>query len=747
MDNGGFSTIKSLIFEEGAQLVLSDTAGSGSIPTTVITGKYKPAAQCEATGTCTLTTPIVQLGNASHLETTFDLSQVSGVFDGSNTTFYASSVITVELGTREFAGSTLLVAWPELSTATFVVDEANKDRLGLWAKPEGLYVFPGKVPSFVKYDIASDGWKFYDEDLNPYVGEWTLGMEYMKVLFADNAEFQALAQHTDEIAAAHATVLLQDDITLTEDADWRAIDFDMNGKTIVLKGWDLKLGKPQGIGRITSGNLLNPDGYTFVSGSSYSGDLLYLGSGSGAISAMQNFTLPKSRPCYFKMQTSRLDSNWWQKVSVGINSVNNLTGQTPELSGTQTWGPYTRTGLNAGTSYQLQIARYNGHTRVNKFATLSPTSYLYFDIPEGEEFDISSLTLGGSTPGTSDFGGLGLQVHKTGKGKLIMPKAYVFGGNGITSMVVEDGLVKKASGATCGEQYSRIVVEEGAQFDLNGRIYHDYDYTISGTGPDDTGALISTAKIDAATAYAQNTGTSFLRNVTLATNATVYADGNMGMTFYNYSANIMTMGGNTVTYDGNGDARIFAGNMSYYGEGKIVIATNGWFQTHISKPSASNCVVEVYGRYWQNTGILSPVESLIFHPGSKFRELNATPAPIVVFGSYTPPVESESEEGFNQRPLVQLGDENHLEPLLDLSQFTETLDESEGQTITFFEGATVTVDIGDRTEFTTSCLYKWAEKPEGVNFVNSAAMRRRGYFLMVRDDGIYFDSGTKFLIR
>ena len=109
----------------------------------------------------------------------------------------------------------------------------------------------------------------------------------------------------------------------------------------------------------------------------------------------------------------------------------------------------------------------------------------------------------------------------------------------------------------------------------------------------------------------------------------------------------------------------------------------------------------------------------------------------MVFGSYTPPVESESEEGFNQRPLVQLGDENHLEPLLDLSQFTETLDESEGQTITFFEGATVTVDIGDRTEFTTSCLYKWAEKPEGVNFVNSAAMRRRGYFLMVRDDGIY----------
>ena len=194
-------------------------------------------------------------------------------------------------------------------------------------------------------------------------------------------------------------------------------------------------------------------------------------------------------------------------MSVGINSQNNIVSWAGALSGTQTWGPYVRTGMTAGTSYTIQYTRHSGHTQMNKFATLSPTSYLCFDIPEGEEHDPSNITFGGSTPGTSDYGGLGLQIHKMGKGKLLMSTVKSdIGGKGITSMVVEEGLVKKSSGATCGAQYSRIVVEDGAQFDLNGRTYHDYDYTLAGSGPDGTGALASTAQIDAATAYAQNTG-------------------------------------------------------------------------------------------------------------------------------------------------------------------------------------------------------------------------------------------------
>ncbi len=285
----------------------------------------------------------------------------------------------------------------------------------------------------------------------------------------------------------------------------------------------------------------------------------------------------------------------------------------------------------------------------------------------------------------NDFTGIGLEVHKTGKGQLTMSTVNPrFGGNGITSMVVEEGHVKKESGATCGAQYSRIRVEDGGQFDLNGRTYHDYDYTLAGSGPDGTGALISTAALNADVAYAQNTGTSFLRHVALSSNATVYAANNMGMIFYNYSANTMTMNGHTVTYDGveavdgegNGTGvgayRTFLGNMSYSGSGKIVVAKNGWIQPHISSPTATDTDVEVYGRFWMNSGRLTPVKSLVFKEGSLFRELNANPGVTVVNGTYGPNVLTESAEGYLTHPKVQLGDASHLNATLDLSQWTTT---------------------------------------------------------------------------
>jgi hypothetical protein len=309
---------------------------------------------------------------------------------------------------------------------------------------------------------------------------------------------------------------------------------------------------------------------------------------------------------------------------------------------------------------------------------LCPLSKLIFDIPENDEYVLTGITLGGTSD--VDFSGIGLHVHKTGKGLLTMAKENLrFGGNGVISIVVEEGLVKKEAGATCGAPYSRIRVEDGGQFDLNGRTYHDYDYTLAGSGPDGTGALISTAAMDAGTAYAQNTGTSFLRHVALSSNATVYAANNMGMIFYNYSANTMTMNGHTVTYDGveavdgegNGTGvgayRTFLGNMSYSGSGKIVVAKNGWIQPHISSPTAGNCDVEVYGRFWMNSGRLTPVKSLVFKEGSLFRELNANPGVTVVSGTYGPNVLTESAEGYLTHPKVQLGDASHLNATLDLS--------------------------------------------------------------------------------
>ena len=768
MNNGGFSTIQSLIFAEGSQLVLSDTATSGSIPTTVVTGKYAPASSCVTNGTCTLTTQPVQLGDASHLEPTLDLSRLGSVYDGTNTTFYAGSTVTVDLGEREFQGSVLLIAWTEISSATFVVDDANKDRLGLLPRPEGLYIFPGKVPSFVKYDVVNDRWAYYDEDVNLFNGEWTLGMDYMKALFANDVEFQGLAAHKAELEAAHVQVLLQNDITLTADADWRAIDFDMNGKVITLKGYDLKVRKPQGIGRITAGNLLTKD-YSLAGGSYNETDWVCIGAKYSAVSASQNFYVPKERPLYVKFKAARWNNTYTHYIYVGIDSLTNIYNKKvlPGSKGSVSEHGIWTFSYEAGSTHQIRITRSGsgGWVRFSRHATISPQSHLVFDVPEGDTHDPSNLTLGGSTPGTSDYGGLGLLVRKIGKGTLVMSKVNDFGGNGISSMIVEEGLVKKESGATCGAQYSRIVVEDGAQFDLNGRTYHDYDYTLAGSGPDGTGALISSVAMDAATAYAQNTGTSFLRHVALSSNATVYAANNMGMIFYNYSANTMTMNGHTVTYDGveavdgegNGTGvgayRTFLGNMSYSGAGKIVVAKNGWIQPHISSPTATDTDVEVYGRFWMNSGRLTPVKSLVFKEGALFKELNTNPGVTVVNGTYGPNVLTESEGSCLKHPKVQLGDASHLNATLDLSQWTTTFDDREEGSLTFYAGTeeapmTVALDIGERTAGVFGYAYYWKEKPPAtVNFVRSENMARRGVKFTVRDIGLHFESGFAIYFR
>lgn len=757
-NNGGFTQVKSLVFETGSTCWLSDSAGSGSIPETVVTEKYAPNPSHSNGGNCTLTTPKVQLGDDSHLETTLDLSRLDGVFDGTNTTFYTGSTVTVDLGNREFQGSVLLMAWAEMSTATFVVDDANYDRLGLIPRPEGLYIFPGKVPSFVKYDVENNRWAFYDEDVNPFSGEWTLGMDYMKALFADDAEFQALAQHADEMAANHITVFLQDDITLTADADWRALDFDMNGKTVTLAGYDLKIRRPQGTGRITSGNVIVTNGFTTLGSANWQGDGFYQLKNNNTLGIKQTFTLPKSRPCYLRFRYhSSNKSGWTQKISAGIDSngggnYNNMVSGLQTGSASSAWdaqgnsGIYVRTGLEAGTPYQLNFARTgNGYTYCG-WICLCPESHLYVDVPEGEEYNLEGIDLGGEEE--RDYTGIGLQIHKTGKGTLVLDSVRSsFGGDRTTSLVVEEGLAINTCSdgqAFCGGQYSTIEVRDGGQFDFNGHRYHDYHYNLAGSGPDGTGALVNTASMSSQWTV-DGSKRGMLYNVTLADDATIGGTEKFGMIFYNNGAHTMTMNNNTVTYAGT---EIYAGQMNYSGNGRIVVATNATLRSCTSSATAGGCDVEVRGILGQQDGkVLSPVKSLVFVEGGKFHNLQGTPAAVTVYGAYAPNVEV-GDGSTVPHPIVNLGDASHLETTLDLSRWTDTFDDSEEGSLTFQAGSTVTVDIGERTQGLGKPAFLWKDAPdETVKFKPSDAMKRRGVFVVSREDGVYFKTGFTVIIR
>ena len=526
------------------------------------------------------------------------------------------------------------------------------------------------------------------------------------VVFGSNAEYQSLVPYTNELATA-AGVFLQNNITLTADADWSAIDFNMNGKTVTLKGWDLTVRKPQGTGRFTSGNLINQTGFTTTDYSYQDGSWYVLkgkeanGNYPGTKRLYQSFTVPKSRNLYLKFKTRSWDkSGYYQYVGAGIDAPTNIVSSfnsgtaTTAITYIRTAGPYTKSGLTAGSSHELEFTNFTGWTYVG-YICLCPLSRLTFDIPEGEEYVNSNITLGGNSD--DDFTGIGLEVHKKGLGLLTMSKANErFGQSGKTSLSVDEGVVSKtdSTSGTCGAQYARIVVKNGAQFDICGRKFCDYDYTLAGSGPDGKGALVKSnlESQDPQRAYVKAEN-GFLRNITLSGDTLLSADVkskacDWALMFYNYQANTMTMNGHTLTidspaYTGDCGGRIYAGNMSFKGEGKIVIATNGCFQTYDATytPSATNCELHVYGMLWAQAkndtakmSVISPVKSLIFHESGVYRNLRPI-SPVstnVVLETYAPNVRTWSGNTTRLYPVVQLGDADHLATTFDLSCWTTT---------------------------------------------------------------------------
>lgn len=113
--------------------------------------------------------------------------------------------------------------------------------------------FEAFAAGYAKLDAGA--FKFYSDETCTTEVSGTLDGD-TSVMFASDAEFQALVAHKSEIAAAGAKVVLQNDVKLTADADWRAFDFDINGKTVTLDGWDCRVARVQGAGTFAAGNLV-----------------------------------------------------------------------------------------------------------------------------------------------------------------------------------------------------------------------------------------------------------------------------------------------------------------------------------------------------------------------------------------------------------------------------------------------------------------------------------------------------------
>ena len=349
-------------------------------------------------------------------------------------------------------------------------------------------------------------------------------------------------------------------------------------------------------------------------------------------------------------------------------------------------------------------------------------SVLEVNVPEGETSENNNVAITGAR----------LQMHKTGKGTLVMNRentGFGVGGrySGSVSMVVKDGTVKKSTvegRGSCGAQYSTIKVENGGQFDLAGRTYWDYDYIIEGSGPDGSGALVNNTTVSSPWATSSNRG--YLQRIALSGNATIGGTQPWALLFWNYGAEPITLNGHTLTIVGT---TVYSGNNYFNGSGRVVVADGAAYEAVNNSPTASDCDVEVNGTLAVHDRSLTPMKSLKFGADGKFNNPWDSDPLFVVYEEYAPPTMLSGKA-----QNVQLGADGHLKTTLGLSHFSDVFDSS---STTFFAGSDVIVDLGERTFEADTKLASWEKVPDATFTAAGVAAEAKEIALAVRADGLW----------
>ena len=166
------------------------SAGAGTVD---VKGKFK----CTTNEFCN-----VNLSNGA----TLDLSETDEAFDvasalsGKGLTFANGGAFTVYTGARTIGAGTKLVTWtvetqPSTCTFTLSCDGATPAGLELYVQSDGLYVRSTAVPAYAKLSLegGTPTWKFYDSEGNEMSG-WTGGVtDAFEVRITSYDEYAAIA--------------------------------------------------------------------------------------------------------------------------------------------------------------------------------------------------------------------------------------------------------------------------------------------------------------------------------------------------------------------------------------------------------------------------------------------------------------------------------------------------------------------------------------------------------------------------
>ena len=268
-----------------------------------------------------------------------------------------------------------------------------------------------------------------------------------------------------------------------------------------------------------------------------------------------------------------------------------------------------------------------------------------------------------------------------------------------------------------------------------GGMYWDYDYRISGDGPDGKGALVcGETKTEF---YMPSTTYAHLRGIELEGDATIGGDKMWALSFYNNGAHTITFNGHTLTI--GKDTYVYWLNLNPQDSGKLVV---GEAEVYHNSVDLSNVDVEVESCLGSNaSNFFNPVKSLKYGPDATwYVSGGSNDSPTVVHEIYRP--------GKGAMPTVTLGAEGHLSPTLDLSTQTNVLD---GAKLRFADGSTVTVDLGVRKWKSREKIVDWSTSTPA----NLATLTFRGMCvdgptakLIKRADGLYMPmKGLMVLVR
>lgn len=567
------------------------------------------------------------------------------------------------------------------------------------------------------------------------------------ILFSSDAEYQGLKTVAEDVAKAKG-LELEANITLDTDVDWRDLNFSLAGHTLDIAGAQLTLANIPGAGTITSSQMLkNGDFQADACASGASLAMIPMNwNGTGTINVWNNnhdlgdaecngstwvyianggsisqlFTVPTAGEYTLSFTFSAWNNKTSYQTSTYYAQIDGADQVRTSTSGWNATSFSKAITLNAGT-HTVKIGCSGGKAVNFDNVTLTRIGVVNFNIPAG---------ITAANPNTADGtvfgGGANLQVWKTGAGTLNMEKGNTgFGANGATSLVVKEGAVKKGSGATVGAQYSRIRVENGGQFDLNGRSYHDYHYALAGEGPDGLGALVSRT-YDGSPHYTNGTG--YMYNLTLDDDTKIGGTTPMSLAFWNSSPNTTALNGHTLTL---GNTTIYSGTMSFTGTGTVYVAPGATYKFNDfwnGTATINQGTLRVGGNLEIQGNMIASASNLVFTSTGKF--VASKVIATTVYDRYAPNL---AWSGSQRHPTVTLGTATSLFTCLDLALFTDTFDAS---TTTFYAGSSVKVELGARTLVDNQKLVAWSAIPNVAEFVGSG--ENLGDFrLLARADGLY----------